>query len=60
MQPEVQLVTDCDPTSWKRQDDGCRIVMVLNQSINKPTTGLFAILERHALSFRSLGVRLLH
>jgi hypothetical protein len=52
MQAQAQLITNCDTTTWQRQDQSRLIVTVLDQSINKPSTGLFAIPERHAPPFR--------
>src|SRR6187397_784021 len=60
MQPQAELVPNGHPTTWKRHNDGCWVITILDQPFNEPSTGLFAILERHALLFPSLELTDLH
>src|SRR5262252_9689439 len=60
MQPHAQLVPDCHTTTWKRQDDGCRLVTIPDQSFDEPSTYFFAIPKRHVFLFRSLALMGLH
>ena len=39
MQAQAQLVADCDPATWQRQDEGRRILMVPHQPVDQPSTG---------------------
>lgn len=57
MQSQAQLVPDGHPTPWKCHDDGCWVIAVLDQPVDESSTGLFAILERHALPFHPVDSR---
>jgi hypothetical protein len=51
MQTQAQLVTDRDPAPRKCQDHGRRVIAVMGQLFDEPTTCLFTILEDHNSSF---------